>query len=210
MKNTLLAGLAAGIMALGMTEAASAVSIFDIQLNGQYADAVAGPLSDPNSDNSDILNALTGAFAGNNWTYLTKDDFPGNDDSGKNGSGSWGGIDFLLSTTAGKIGTWDLSWSGNLPAQMDLVAVIKGSPVFAAYMFDNEVLAAAGSNTPNDPWQITFTNGGGQIPDLSYIALYIRDVVDLQSPAPAPEPATMLLFATGIVGLIGVRRKQKT
>jgi hypothetical protein len=199
MKKKYLAGLATAVFFMGMTGMAQSISVTDMQLNGQDADAVALVLA--NNDNETLINALGGSFEGNDWAFIAKDDPPG----GPAGTGSLGGINFSIVSTTGQSGTWDLTWSGaGFPVSIDFVVVLKGGSLnFAAFLFDNETLAAPGTNAPDDPWEITFLNNGGNIPNLSHLSLYGRDVVHQT----IPEPTTMLLLGLGLVGLAGVRRK---
>jgi len=48
--------------------------------------------------------------------------------------------------------------------------------------------------------------GSGEQRQLQW-SIYVRESVSPATPTPTPEPATMLLFGTGIVGLVGSRLK---
>jgi hypothetical protein len=55
---------------------------------------------------------------------------------------------------------------------------------------------------------LTFMNLASNPSGAGYVGL--SHVTFFGSPAPVPEPATMLLFGTGIVGLVGVIRKKRS
>lgn len=178
-------------------------AVSDMQLNGFNADACSGP--NPDNDNVTLINGLNGLFAGNSWTEIAKDDGPGVADTG-----SIDGVTFTVKATTGKSGTWDLTWTGSaLPATVDLVAVLKGAGYWSAFLFDNELLLAPGTNLPDDSWKITFTTpNGNNLADLSHLTLYGRDVIEQHTPPPVPEPGTIILLGAGLLGLAAYGRKR--
>ncbi|WP_310601252.1 PEP-CTERM sorting domain-containing protein [Desulfobulbus sp.] len=187
-----------GVVALFIASQAHALSLSDVTFNGQVADAYTGLVSGNDSTNA------ANAYFGGGFSQIVKDDNPG---SGTD-NGVFGGLNFTLSASKGKTGTWDLTWSGaNLPATIDFMVVLKAGSNFVGYFFDDIVLdtTSSGSGT----WAISFLTKGGQIPDLSHLSLYGRDLNSYTPPTdPVPEPATMLLFGVGLIGLAGFSRRK--
>ncbi|MBN2339233.1 MAG: PEP-CTERM sorting domain-containing protein [Acidobacteria bacterium] len=125
------------------------------------------------------------------------------------------GIQFTLSASpiGGNEGTWSLAavdLNGSEPMDLgdhiDLIGVLKGSPGFAAYLFQDEVIQKSSDGT----WQVTFVNNGGNNPGLSHFSLYIRPD-DPVGYTPVPEPSSLLLIGSGILGLgvLGRKRMKK-
>lgn len=174
------------------------LSLGDMTFNGAAASDCYGVVI-----GNDKLAAVNSLAWGSDWTLLTKDEsmLPA----------TFMGIEFVLGTTGGKSGTWTLTATDlnggpllNLPAELDLVAVLKASNRYAAYFFDDAVL----DGTDGGTWAIPYVNHGGQIPDLSHLSLYVRIDEDGGVPAAIPEAHTygMMLVGLGLVGLMARRR----
>lgn len=86
------------------------------------------------------------------------------------------------------IGAFSSANGGNPGAYSIIGNTFSGSEVNAAIMFSGLVTSITWLSTPQENWHgIT---------------------VGAPVPGPVPEPATMLLFGTGIIGMVGVVRRQ--
>lgn len=86
-------------------------------------------------------------------------------------------------------------WTAQSPYALDFYTV-KSSTEFALYYV--EPAMASGD------WVTRHVlSGGGNLPEISHFS------ASLTPSAPIPEPATMLLFGTGLVGLAGARLRKK-
>jgi hypothetical protein len=100
-------------------------------------------------------------------------------------------------------GDWDvISWDPDL---------ILGAPDDGVY----DGMALAPNASLSDNFIVTFSWLGNDMPGSQYFEIYndAFDVVEFGQTAPAaapvPEPATLALMGTGLVGLAGMRKKQK-
>ena len=209
-----LKGWASGAILTLASPLTMALSVTDVTLDGMIADAAAtittsGP-GNPNPSEADI-NAVWGPPNFSQILHAT----PGTTDTG-----SYGGIDFsITSITPGTGGTFVLSWVASpadlLPTAMDLVFTLKGgSGEYNAYLFDDFVLtdesgSGAGTGDANGAYLITFTNNGGNNPDLSNLRVFIRDgddTVCCGPPTNVPLPGTVFLLGLGLLGVRLARR----
>lgn len=214
--------LAAAIALTGASGLASAASycvpgpnadgldVSDITLNGLDASDCYGVV-DGNDDLTEINNLNWGDF-----DIAVKDDNPG---SGTNGTGTLQGLEITLAADAGGSGNWSLTivdTNGatplNLPAFLDIVAVVKGSTKYAAYFFDD--IEVDGSN--DGTFSIQFTNRGGNTPDLSHLTAYIRagegDCAPTDpncNPNEVPAPGTLALLGGLLFGGAALRRRRE-
>lgn len=132
-------------------------------------------------------------------------------DTGGVSTGSFGGFNFSLSATGAKTGTWELTATDpdpisppNLPTSLDLVGALKASDRYALYFFNDIVIDVDNDGT----WRISFVNNGGQIPDLSHLALFVR-AGNGGPPFEIPEPASLGLLGLGMAGMAAIRRRRK-
>lgn len=205
LRNALLGGLAMGLCSsvFAMPDF-SLIDVCDVTLGSACADAVGS------ATGNDSNSAVNTVFPdGDDWVQLLKTD------SGS--AGSYMGIDFTMTggaPGAATSGDFTLNWSADpaslLPKAVDLIFVLKASPGWAGYLFDDEVLTdqGGGAGSSDGTWEITFTNPGGQIPGISHLAVYIRDgvcdpgnpICDPGGPGNLPAPGTLLLLGLGLLG----------
>ncbi|MCP5134720.1 MAG: PEP-CTERM sorting domain-containing protein [Gammaproteobacteria bacterium] len=133
---------------------------------------------------------------------------------------------FSFSVTANNnqtSGDWTLNWTDmnpslapNLPFKIDLIGVLKGgSNGYAAYIFQGILLEDNGTANDNQgsgtgSFQIKVLNGGGQVPGLSHLDIYVRQAeTSTTLTGGIPEPSILTLLGIGLLGLGGMNMRHR-
>lgn len=186
----LLSGAASPLAADPTYCSASALlSKSDVTFRGSKADDCYGVVSGNNPSNASALGLWGGG-----WDVDIRDE-------GSPGTKSYQGLSWTLDAPQDvKRGNWTLSVSGAaFPITVDLVAVLKGATSWAAYLFTAETFTQAG--TSDGTFALKFANGGGKIPDLSHMDVYLRGGAPTTVPDGDGSVALMLGLGMLAVGL---------
>jgi hypothetical protein len=171
----------------------------DVTHNGADSDACVVSAVNPSQGTNGNASGFDGyGTFGTGWSLLVKHDVNGNYAGGSLFSN---GVTFTSTIIGmpGTSGSWTLSSSQNVT--LDLVFAMHGSNRSGAFLFNAEAVPGAGGNS----WEINWLNNGGNVPDYSNLALFVRDVQ--VTPVPEPESYALMLAGLGVVGSIVRRRR---
>jgi len=211
------ATLVAGSVLFANVASAAACSVNDVTFSSTYpsnqAPATACSNALDGQGNTPNLEALAALWGPGFVNGVTLGDAAAGSATGS--ANVLGGFQFQISgITASTSGTFTFTITDtnggaapNLPFYLDFVLYLKGGNAdTAAYFFDDTLVDAVGGGE----WNVSFLNGGGNVPDLSNISVWVREGQGQgdDDDTDMPEPGTLALLGLGLLGL-GLSRRRK-
>ncbi len=209
MKKILWAGLATGLMVAGALGTASATLLTtEINMDNGYeifistSDSVQGTSFGSLNNWYATSNKSTTLSAGTDY-YLHVYGYDQGVIAGFLGEFSLSGTDHIFSNSTTSLLTNLTDWKGNNTGWGN------------AYLSSLTDLGENGAS----PWGLGYTSAiptaahwvwaGGAVPGIGDYKQYAYFSTKISATSPIPEPATMLLFGTGIAGLASLARRRK-
>jgi hypothetical protein len=202
MKNKFFGAILAAVLIVGWATASWALPVLNLDSNGNPIDTLADGTSFGMYTNS---GNLVGVHDGNNLGNLTTMEAVESWVESELGYDTSFELTITGNITSTGAGTNTGTWEVVPPIEAISFYAVKAGNFFAMYLVDPA--DSSGSWSTYDIWKYAQDHnlrggGGNDGLSISHFTGYNP------STAPVPEPATMLLLGTGLIGLAGASRKK--